>query len=72
MKKIELTLFTYSFRLLDYSPITSNFFLILVCLHSKAFGLDVLYYGFFSNIMILHLSKKLTLQEIKQLKMKSI
>ena len=72
MKKIELTSLTYSFRFLGLFCYYFSFLSILLSLHSKAFGLDVLYSGFFSNVMILHLFKKLKLQEIKQLKMKSI
>ena len=72
MKKIELTLLTYSFRFLGLLCYYFSFFSILVSLHSKAFGLDVLYSRFFSNVMILRLSKKLKLQEIKKLKIKSI
>ena len=72
MKKIELTSLTYSFRFLGLFCYYFSFLSILVFLHSKAFDLDVLYSGFFSNVMILCLSKKLKLQEIKKLKMKSI
>ena len=72
MKKTKLSSFTYSFRFLGLFCYYFLFFSILIFLHSKAFGLDVLYSRFFSNVMILRLSKKLKLQEIKQLKMKSI
>ena len=76
MKKFELMSLTYSFRFLGLFCYYFLFLSILISLYSRAFGLDVLYFGFFSNVMILRLSKKLKLklklQEIKQLKMKSI